>query len=94
MLAADVIFSFKYNEAKFTGSSFCSLSGKEGCAKMFLPLSSQQLVLSHPEGCHKQHLPSTGKDVNFGECENYVLQRKACTLKFSPFPPAFGQSHV
>lgn len=38
MLAANVIFlSFKHNAAKFTGPSFCNLSGKERCAKCSYP---------------------------------------------------------
>lgn len=93
MLMANVIFlHFKNNAVKFTRPPICNLSGEERCAKMSLLHSAQQLflsTLSHPEGRHKQYLPSTGKRMNFGENEKEVVQRKACTLKSSPFPPAF-----
>lgn len=97
MLAANVIFlSFKYNAAKFTGPSFCNLSGKDRCAKCSYPLLSAAFLsaLSHPEGQHKHYLPSTGKGINFVDSEKYVLRRKPWTLTFSPFPPSFGESQV
>lgn len=77
------------------GHHFAISVGKRDVPNVPAPLPSAAFLsaLSHPEGQHKHHLPSTGKGINSGESEKYVLRRKPWTLKFSPFPPSFGEPH-